>query len=232
VVEGPTLVAEAVRAGWTCEAQFVPVGSDAAVAGAGEVYELADGVLERIASTETPQAPMAVVVMAETPDDVLDLLATAELVLVLDRVSDPGNLGTILRSAETAGADLVVLTPGSVDPYNPKVVRAAAGALFHVPVVIAEIDQVAESGVPLVGTTSHDAPGRTVTSYTDLDMSGRIAIVMGNEAAGLPDDWTDAHGPIGRWVTIPHRGRSESLNVAMATTVLVFEAARQRDSAR
>ena len=232
MVEGPTLVAEAVRAGWTCEAQFVPVGSDAAVAGAGEVYELADGVLERIASTETPQAPMAVVVMAETPDDVLDLLATAELVLVLDRVSDPGNLGTILRSAETAGADLVVLTPGSVDPYNPKVVRAAAGALFHVPVVTAEIGQVAESGVPLVGTTSHDVPGRTVTSYTDLDMSGRIAIVMGNEAAGLPDDWTDAHGPIGRWVTIPHRGRSESLNVAMATTVLVFEAARQRDSAR
>ena len=232
MVEGPTLVAEAVRAGWTCEAQFVPVGSDAAVTGAGEVYELADGVLERIASTETPQAPMAVVVMAETPDDVLDLLATAELVLVLDRVSDPGNLGTILRSAETAGADLVVLTPGSVDPYNPKVVRAAAGALFHVPVVSAEIGQVAESAVPLVGTTSHDVPGRTVTSYTDLDMSGRIAIVMGNEAAGLPDDWTDAHGPIGRWVTIPHRGRSESLNVAMATTVLVFEAARQRDSAR
>lgn len=227
MVEGPTLVAEAVAAGWTCEAQFVPEGSDAAVVGAGPVHELADGVLERVGSTEAPQAPIAVVEMAVVTDDVL---ASAEFVVVLDQVSDPGNLGTILRSAEAAGADLVVLTPGSVDPYNPKVVRAAAGALFHVPVVVAEIDRVAEADLTLIGTTSHDVPGRTVTTYTELDLRGRIAIVMGNEAAGLPDEWTDALGPIRRWVTIPHRGRSESLNLAMATTVLVFEAARQRES--
>ena len=205
----------------------MPVGSEAAVAGAGEVYELAHGVLERIASTETPQAPIAVVVMAETSHDAL---ATAEFVVVLDRVSDPGNLGTILRSAEAAGADLVVLTPGSVDPYNPKVVRASAGALFDVPVVVAEIDRVVEADLRLIGTTSRRFPGRTVTPYTDVDLRGRIAFVMGNEAAGLPDDWTDAVGPIDRWVAIPHRGQSESLNVAMATTVLVFEAARQRDA--
>ncbi len=65
-------------------------------------------------------------------------------------------------------------------------------------------------------------------SYTDADLSGRIAVVMGNEAAGLPDDWNDTVGPVRSWITIPHSGRSESLNVAMATTVLVFEAARQR----
>ena len=156
------------------------------------------------------------------------LLPTASFVVVLDRVSDPGNLGTILRSAEAAGADLVVLTPGGVDPFNPKVVRSSAGALFHVPVVTSTIDEVAAAGFELFGTTSHGFPGRTVVSYTDADLSGRIAVVMGNEAAGLPDDWNDTVGPVRSWITIPHSGRSESLNVAMATTVLVFEAARQR----
>jgi TrmH family RNA methyltransferase len=225
VVEGPVLVAEAVAAGWDCEAQFVPVGSDAAIDGAGPVFRLAEGVLERVGSTDSPQAPLAVVTM---PDVDPGLLATARFVVVVDRVTDPGNLGTILRSAEAAGADLVVATSGSVDPYNPKVVRSSAGAVFHVPVTTADIADVAAAGIRLFGTTSHHHPGRTVTSHTDADLTGRIAIVVGNEAAGLPEDWNDDVGPIGSWVTIPHAGRSESLNVAMATTVLVFEAARQR----
>ena len=226
VVEGPVLVAEAVAAGWTCEEQFVPEGSDSAVDGAGIVSELADGVLERVASTETPQSPLAIVAM---PDDrTPDALPGSSFVVVLDRVGDPGNLGTILRSAEAAGADLIVLTPGSVDPFNPKVVRASAGALFHVPVVTAGIDDVAAAGFDLFGTTSHDFPGRTVVPYTDADLTGRIAVVMGNEAAGLPDEWNDTVGPVRSWITIPHSGRSESLNVAMAATVVVFEAARQR----
>ncbi len=126
------LVAEAVAAGWTCVTQFVPDGgADAAVDGAGEVVELAPGVFERAASTQHPQAPMAIVAMPA--HDAAEVLQAADFVVVLDRISDPGNLGTILRSAEAAGVDAVVLTPGSVDPYNPKVVRASAGALFHVP---------------------------------------------------------------------------------------------------
>jgi RNA methyltransferase, TrmH family len=228
VVEGPVLVAEALAAGWTCEAQFVPEGSDRAIDGAGEVFELTEGVLERVASTQAPQPPLVVVRIPEhLPADAL--LAAASFVVVLDRVADPGNLGTILRSAEASGAELLVLTPGSVDPYNPKVVRASAGALFHVPVVEATLGDVAAAGLVMVGTSSHDAAGRTVTAHTSADLTGRVAIVMGNEAAGLPAEWSDTVGPIRRWVTIPHRGRSESLNVAMATTVLVFEAARQRD---
>ena len=233
VVEGPVLIAEAVAAGWECEAQFVAGEADGVVQpgvpGGGTVFELAPGVLERVASTETPQNPIAIV--RKRADGVPgDLLAAADFVVVLDRVSDPGNLGTVLRSAEAAGADLVVLTPGSVDPFNPKVVRSAAGALFHVPVVTATIDEVGTSGLTTIGTTSHDSPGRTVTRHTATDLTGRIALVMGNEAAGLPDDWTDEFGPIRQWTTIPHDGRSESLNVAMATTVLVFEAARQRSA--
>ncbi len=226
VIEGPTSTAEAVRAGVRCLTQFVPVGSGAGVDGAGQVVELADGVLERLGSTKRPQAPMTVAEI--TRHDVAAVLAAASLVVVLDRVNDPGNLGTIMRSAEAAGADAIVLTPGSVDPYNPKVVRSSASAIFHVPVVEATFDDVVGSGLTLAGTSSHAFPGRTVEAYTDADLTGRVAIVMGNEAAGLPDEWNDEVGPVGRWVTIPHRGRSESLNVAMATTVLVFEAARQR----
>lgn len=231
VVEGPVLIAEAVAAGWECEAQFVASEADGVVqpgvSGGGPVFELAPGVLDRVASTETPQNPIAIVKMRD--DGAVDeLLAAASFVVVLDRISDPGNLGTILRSAEASGVDLVVLTAGSVDPYNPKMVRASAGALFHVPVVEAMIDDVVDAGLVTVGTTSHDAPGRTIERYTSADLAGRIAIVMGNEAAGLPVEWSDTVGPVRRWVTIPHVGRSESLNVAMATTVLVFEAARQR----
>ena len=233
VVEGPVLVAEAVEAGWECEAQFVAAEADGVVqpgvVGGGEVFELAPGVLERVGSTETPQNPIAIVRMRTTsPPD--ELLADAAFVVVLDRVSDPGNLGTVLRSAEAAGADLVVVTPGSVDPFNPKVVRSSAGAIFHLHVVSATIDDVAAAGLTTIGTTSHDSPGRTAASHTSTDLTGRIAIVMGNEAAGLPQEWADGVGPIRRWTTIPHAGRSESLNVAMATTVLVFEAARQRSA--
>ena len=231
VVEGPVLVAEAVAAGWECEAQFVAEEADGVVepgvVGAGPVIELAEGVLDRVGSTETPQNPIAIVKMRDH-GSVDELLAAASFVVVLDRIADPGNLGTILRSAEASGAELVVLTPGSVDPYNPKVVRASAGALFHVPIVEAAIDDVVAAGLTTIGTSSHDANDRTVEPYTETDLTGRIALVMGNEAAGLPDDWSDTVGPVRRWVTIPHVGRSESLNVAMATTVLVFEAARQR----
>ena len=228
VVEGPVLVTEAIRAGWICEAQFVPENSETAIEGGGSIFELASGVLERVASTNAPQPPLAIVQMPEV-GDVAERLHSASFVVALDRISDPGSLGTILRSAEAAGADLVVLTPGGVDPYNSKVVRAAAGALFHVPFVVAELDDVAAAGLRLVGTSSHSADGRTVLPHTDVDFTGRVAIVMGNEAAGLPDHWDDANGPIREWVTIPHRGRTESLNVAMATTVLAFEAARQRN---
>ncbi len=227
VIEGPTSTAEAIRAGIVCRTQFVPLGSNASVEGGGQVVSLAPGVIERVGSTKQPQPPLTV---AELPRHDETVLATASFVVVLDRVGDPGNLGTIIRSAEAAGADAVVVTPGSVDPYNPKVVRSSASAIFHVPIVEANFEDLTAAGLELLGTSSHDFPGRTVEPYTDADMSGRIAIVMGNEAAGLPDEWNDEVGPIARWITIPHRGRSESLNVAMATTVLVFEAARQRSS--
>ncbi|WP_158412445.1 TrmH family RNA methyltransferase [Ilumatobacter nonamiensis] len=226
VIEGPVLSTEAVRAGWICLAQYVPEGSGVKVEGAGPVNELAAGVLERVASTQSPQAPLTLAKMRD--HDVVAVLAAASFIVVLDRVGDPGNVGTILRSAEAAGAEAIVLTPGSVDVFNPKVLRSSAGAVFHVPVLVATLEEVADSGFELAGTSSHEFPDRTVVAHTEADLTRRLAIVMGNEAAGLPDEWNDHDGPIDTWLTIRHRGRSESLNVAMAATIIVFEAARQR----
>jgi len=176
---------------------------------------LAAGVIERVASTDSPQPILAV---ARIPPSAFDL-TTAAFVLVTDRIADPGNLGTILRSAEAAGVDGVVLTAGSVDPFNPKVVRASAGALFRVPVLDASLAAVHAAGLRTIGTSSHRG-----TAHTDADLTGRVALVVGNEARGLPDD-----AAVDEWVMIRHHGRTESLNVAMAATVLCFEASRQRE---
>jgi len=216
VVEGKILVEEVVAAGWQIEAQFVSPGADPVPGSNSVVNELAPHVMERVASTEAPQPVMAVVRMR---DQRVSDLAGKPLVVVCDRIADPGNLGTILRSCEAAGVDGVVLVTGSVDPYNPKVVRASAGALFHVPVIAdVALHELQALQLPLVGTSSH-----TGTAFTDADLASPFALVMGSEAHGV-----DPQMPIDSWLTIPHVGRAESLNVAMATTVVVFEAARQR----
>jgi RNA methyltransferase, TrmH family len=216
VVEGATLAADAVAAGCTIEAQFVATGV-APVPGAGDVHELGPGVAERVAATESTTGLFAVVV---APAANVALLGRAGFVVVADRVADPGNLGTILRSAEAAGVDAVVVTAGTVDVLAPKVVRASAGAVFRVPVIESDLTAVREAGLRLIGTSSHRG-----TPHTDTDWRGRIAIAAGGEAHGL-----DADAPVDEWVRIEHLGRAESLNVAMAVTVLCFEASRQRNS--
>jgi len=215
VIEGPLLVGEALSAGWPIEAQFVAPGVTPVRGADGTVHELARGVAERVADTETTTGLFAVVAIP-TPDPAV--LERAGLVVVADRVSDPGNLGTILRSAEAAGADAMVVTSGTVDVYNPKVVRASAGAVFHLPVVSAGLGEVRQSGLRVIGTSSHRG-----TPHTAADWTGRVAIVAGGEAGGLEDD-----APVDEWIRIEHHGRAESLNVAMALTVLCFEAARHR----
>lgn len=214
VVEGRVLIAEAVASGWSIEAHYVAAGEDP-VDDAGPAQVLAPGVAERVSDVETPSGLFAVV--RERSVD-LGVLTTASFVVVADRVAEPGNLGTMVRSAEAAGVDAVVVTPGTVDETNPKVLRSSAGAVFHVPIVRAGLDDVANGGLRLIGTSSHRG-----TPHTEADWSGRIAIVAGNEAAGLDED-----ARISDWVRIEHRGRGESLNVAMAATVLCFEAVRQR----
>lgn len=227
VVEGTKVVSEALDAGAPVQSAFVAPGApsdlvDRLLDAGARVHTLEDGVMERVADTVTPQPVAAVVGYIDVP---LEQLRGASLVVVCVDVRDPGNAGTVLRSAEAAGADGVICCEGSVDVYNPKTVRASAGSLFHVPVIVggspaAAADAVGSFGLTRLATVAHDGP-----DYATVDLTGRVALLLGNEAHGLPDEVAGAAD--GR-VSIPMAGRTESLNVGMAAAVLCFEAARQR----
>jgi len=211
VVEGIGLLRQAVDADWAVDSVYLAPGATVEID--VDQHQLAPNVMERVASTDSPQPVLGVVRMRTT-----ELPSDATFVIVADRLADPGNAGTIIRSAEASGAQGVVLTPGSVDPFNPKVVRASAGSLFRIPVVEATLESL--SGFRRLGTSSHRGD-----VYTDPVYHGRVAVVVGNEAHGLDDD-----AAVDQWITIPHAGSAESLNVAMAATVLLFEVARQRST--
>jgi TrmH family RNA methyltransferase len=226
VIEGPKAIADALDADAPLEALYVdptvdPVLVARAEAAGVPVRHLERGVVDRVADTVTPQGALAV---APFLDVTLDALVV-DLVVVAVDVQDPGNAGTLLRSAEAAGASGVVFTGGSVDVFHPKVVRASAGSLFHVSVVsggdpVGVLEQLGASGVRRLGTAA--SGGR---SLDDVDLTDAVALVLGNEGRGLP---RDVEAVLDGLVTIPMAGRSESLNVGMAATVLCFEAARQR----
>lgn len=230
VVEGVKLVGEALGAGAALEAVFAAPEADAAVpaglidramAAGVRVYDLAPGVMERLADTVTPQPVLAI---ARTLGHTLADLKGDGVVLVCVDVRDPGNLGTVLRSAEAAGAGGVVCCDGTVDVYNPKCVRASAGSLFHVRVVaggdaVQVLDELGTWGVRRLATQA-----RGGTPYDRVDLRRPVAFLLGNEAHGLPAEVT---GSVDEHVTIPMAGRAESLNVGMAAALLCFEAARR-----
>jgi TrmH family RNA methyltransferase len=229
VVEGVLNVMAALEGTTVVEAVFVAPGAPSDVLDAARqrdvaVYLLDAGVIERVADTVTPQPVMATVPFVDRP---IEDLADATFVLVGASVRDPGNAGTILRSAEAAGADGVLFPDGSVDVFNPKTVRASAGSIFHVPVVSGgdaarAVGQLRAAGMTAVAAVAHGGvdPGTA-------DFRRRVALVFGNEASGL-DDALDA--AVDERVTVPVHGRAESLNVSMAAAVLAFEVARQRRS--
>jgi RNA methyltransferase, TrmH family len=237
LVEGPNALAEAVghlEQVFVAESASVPARRlaercrDAGV----PVLTVTDAVLAELADAETPQG---VVGVARRPvADLAALAARADLLVVLDAVADPGNAGTIIRTADAAGADGVVLTAGSVDPTNGKAVRASAGSLFHLPVVdgvdVAEVAAACrQAGLRLVAATPDGA-----NSYTDLSYTETTAIVFGNEAHGLSDNMvTQADAtvsvPMTRSARLGYRGHAESLNLATTAAVVLFEIVRQRN---
>ena len=230
VVEGPVLVAAALDAGTRvleiyADEDHVERPTVAAVLRRlppeVSAWVLPAGVLERVGDTATSQGVVAVVERREVP---WPIPATAPFVLVLADVADPGNAGTLIRAAAAAGAGGVVVGAG-VDPTNPKVVRASAGAVFGIDVVVAEtsadaVARLRSLGYRIVATSVHAG-----TPYYDVDLTGPVAIVVGNEASGVGALILGAAHEI---VTIPMAGPTESLNVAMAGTVLCFEVLRRQ----
>jgi RNA methyltransferase, TrmH family len=229
VLEGTDLVLAALDTGAEFEAVFVDAGAEgdryaALVARAESMgvrcYRLAAGVIERVADSASPQPVMATVRFDPPP---LDSVDGGGLTIVLHEVRDPGNVGTVIRTADAFGASAVVLTGQGVDPYNPKTVRATAGSIFTVPVVVADVGDALDH-LGAVGATRVASVVRGGVPLAEVDLS-RAAVVLGNESSGL-DDATLARCDVA--MTIPMVGRSESLNVGVAASVLAFEADRRR----
>ena len=234
-IEGPNLLEEALRAGLRVTTVFVAQGSEQLLEGLAlpaetEVLLLPRDLLDSALATETPQ-PVAALV--EPPAwSWVDVLGGADkaapLLVVLAGLQDPGNLGTILRSAVAFGATGILSLPGTVSEWNPKAVRASAGSVFRLPLLaVSEKDcltRLRKAGVKIWTTAVHGAEAADC-----IDLAGPVALLIGNEGNGVPRELAArADGAL----TIPCPGPVESLNAAVATSVLLYEASRQRRSAR
>ncbi len=182
-----------------------------------DTLEVSEDVMREMSTTETPPGILAIVPFVELP-----LPGSLQFVLILDAVRDPGNIGTILRSARAAGVDVVLFAPGTADPYNDKVVRAAMGAHFAVPLrVLSRWEEIAGAVREIPRIYLADAQGDV--PYATADWSHPVALIVGGEAQGASDA---AKQIATARVAIPMRGDAESLNAAMAATVLLFQAAQ------
>jgi TrmH family RNA methyltransferase len=230
-IEGEHLLEEAIRSGVALKTVFVserralpsrlPRGVD--------VLRLSDEVFASAVETQTPQGVAALIV---PPVHGLEhiVVGAAPLILIACGLQDPGNLGTLVRSAEAFGASGLVTTPGTVSAWNQKALRASAGSAFRLPVVTATSEEIAglkRRGVRLVAAVGAEATG--VVAARDWDFCKACAVMIGNEGAGLAEEWlaiADAR------VMIPCPGSVESLNAAVAGSLLLYEASRQRGASK
>lgn len=228
VVEGVRAVRDGLAAGATPRLVLLREG-DAALLPAESipagvpVRHVARRLFDRLSDVQTPQGVLAVFPI---PHASSNLAIDLPLVLVLDRLRDPGNLGTLLRAAAGAGVDAAYLAPGTVDPWNAKVVRAGMGAHFRLPLLPLDADAMdaLRERLPLRAVARADAP----LAYDHVDWAVPAAVVIGGEAAGVSAElqtWASDD------VAIPLAAGVESLNAAVAGAVILFEAARQRRAA-
>jgi TrmH family RNA methyltransferase len=232
VAEGPQVVREAVRhrpdgiralyAVPDLPARLRPIVAEAVAAGV-PVQQASPEVLAAMGDTGTPQGLLAVcATMDATLESVLD--TRPRLLAVLAHVRDPGNAGTVIRAADAAGADAVLISDASVEVYNPKVVRSTAGSLFHLPVVTGvpvgeALRALREAGMAVLAADGH---GDSVLGHTRTDLAAAHAWVLGNEAWGLDPHVVAACDEV---VRVPVYGLAESLNLAMAATVCLYASA-------
>ncbi|MEW6273713.1 MAG: RNA methyltransferase [Bacillota bacterium] len=234
LVEGSLMVAEAFSFRWPLEL-LVYTGEWSASDAGQKILSMAEevnlrsllvekAIFKKLTATDTPQGVLAVACRREEELAAL-LKKKPSLLLLVDAVQDPGNLGTIIRSADAAGANGVILTQGTVDLYNPKTLRATMGSLFHLPVLTASgvdgvLAQLAGVGLQLV---VGDPEGETLLSHCDFTRP--TVLVIGNEARGCSEKILQRADQI---IRIPMPGRAESLNVAMAAAIMLYEVVRQR----
>ncbi|GAA4635615.1 RNA methyltransferase [Actinoallomurus vinaceus] len=195
------------------------------------IFRVSGEVMAELAQTVTPQGLLAVCAFVDVDLEGV-LAAPPRLVTVLAHVRDPGNAGTVLRTADAAGSDSVIFTDASVDPYNGKCVRASAGSLFHLPVVVGPrfdtlIPALKEAGLTVLAA---DGAGKcSLDAALDSGtLAGPTAWVFGNEAWGLPEEILDAVDEV---VRVPIYGGAESLNLATAAAVCLYASARAQRSA-
>jgi RNA methyltransferase, TrmH family len=230
LVEGPQAVREALAAEGelvtavycTPEAHERHAALVAAAVAAGVEVELAsDAALAAMADTRTPQGIVAVA--RQAPARMRSVFEDARLGVILDEVQDPGNAGTVIRAADAAGADAVALTSGSVDPYNPKVVRATTGSLFHLDVATGAsvADAVAAARSAGLQVLAADMAGESLPDLGDV-LTRPTAWLFGNEARGLS---IEARRAADRTVAVPIYGAAESLNLATAAAVCLYASA-------
>jgi TrmH family RNA methyltransferase len=235
IADGPQAVREAIACtpDAVAEVYLTPDAADrhadlaeAARAARIPVLTASDEVVAAICETVTPQGVAALCRFTDTPFDEL-LAARPKSVAVLANVRDPGNAGTVLRTADAAGADAVVLTDASVDPYNPKAVRASVGSLFHLPVATGvPVDRAVQAlraqGLRVVAADG--AGDRDLDAELDEEtLAGPTAWIFGNEAWGLPEETRALADAV---VRVPIHGRAESLNLATAAAVCLYASAR------
>ncbi len=244
-IEGLRILEEAIRSGLRFSAVFFRESAQERaerllpqIGAQVETLLLPDKLFDSLVPSESPQGVAALVRLKEFPlDDILERLHVGPIV-VLAGLQDPGNVGTILRSAEAFGSAGVVLGEGTVSPFNSKVVRASAGSVFRLPVIhgqarghgksaSARLEEVCEKlrarGVRMIATSSHKG-----TPLDQADLEGKAAIFVGNEGAGLP---RDVMAKMDEFISIPHTAQVESLNAGVAASIVLYEAARQRKNA-
>lgn len=226
-IESTHLIEEAIRSGLRLRSVFISKSAEARAARLlpqlsrhVETLLLPDDVFSSAVATDSPQGVAAFVAF---PQHSLDAALTS-LVVIAAGIQDPGNLGTIIRSAEAFGASAVLCGDGTVSYFNSKVIRASAGSVFRLPIFRLSDDELLAAcrshHLRLLATSSHKG-----TPLHDADLSGPVALVIGNEGAGVPRALSRA---VDAYLTIPHSDRVESLNAAIAASILLYEAARQR----
>jgi TrmH family RNA methyltransferase len=229
LIEGARLFLDAIDAGarprlvFLEESRLGPLGGEvvtAALESGARVHPVNEPVLDAIADTEEPQGVVAVFPFPEPPTPMSEM---SELLLAADGLRDPGNLGTLLRSAVGSGCTAVALTASSVDPYAPKVVRAGMGAHFRIP--IRWLDWSQPDPIFTACRNRFSAESRAPITYDAVDWTAPSALVVGSEARGISDA---ARSTLTGSVSIPLLGGLESLNAAVAGSIILFEAARQR----